>query len=434
MLALPASLGLVLTLAQPVNGRAAAEAESVATWERHELQVPLDHDQPAGESVRLSYELAEPFDPRRPTLLWVADGQQFQVRREGATVWLRDERLGLPPGAFNLVGLVGRGFDDEVSGRLRRGDGRVDWARAHHLLGSRQWVGDLEALRRKLVGDGGKVLLYGVSGGGYLVHEYLARHGAQVARAVTEVAPVRPLDGWLGLFDDPFWRELRQADAGRAEALARALAADPRRSDLVRLLQRQHYFVGAGELAAERLATVDEILRGDAEAIARRFEAYQVGAMRELEASDVGIGIAVRMYEFAEPVLRHVDLERGGVHPNLENEAGWAAPLLELARRGAIPPVAFDRRALGRLSAQVLVIGGRWDQTADYRAQIALAALYPEGELFLADDGHTLGRLEAAGGRRRLLATFLRHGLGSPELAALLVELEPLRWRERGGD
>src|SRR5690606_25521621 len=143
LLALPASLGLVLTLAQPVNGRAAAEAESVATWERHELQVPLDHDQPAGESVRLSYELAEPFDPRRPTLLWVADGQQFQVRREGATVRLRDERLGLPPGAFNLVGLVGRGFDEEVSGRLRRGDGRVDWARAHHLLGSRQWVGDL---------------------------------------------------------------------------------------------------------------------------------------------------------------------------------------------------------------------------------------------------------------------------------------------------
>jgi len=433
LLALPTSLGLVLTLAQAVPGQAPAQAEPAATWERHELVVPLDHDRQAEGSLRLTYELAEPFDPRRPTLLWVADGQQFQLRREGATVRLRDERLGLPAGAINLVGLVGRGFDDEVSGRLRDGDGRVDWVLAYRLLGSRQWVGDLEALRRELVGAEGKLLLYGASGGGYLVHEYLARHGEHVARALTEVAPVRPLDGWLGLFDDRFWRELQGGDAGRAERLAGALAANPRRDDLVRLLQRQHYFVGAGELAGERLAAVDEILRGDHEAIARRLEAYQVGAMRELEASDAGIGIAVRMYEFAEPVLRHVDLGGGAVHPNLENEAGWAAPLLELARRGAIPPVALDRRALHRLPAQVLVIGGRWDQTADYRAQIALAALYPQGELFLADDGHTLGRLEASGGRRRLLATFLLHGLGSPQLEALLVELEPLRWRESGG-
>lgn len=430
MLALPASLGLVLTLAQSMTGQVAAEAEPAATWERHELRVPLDHDQPAGESVRLVYELAEPFDPRRPTLLWVADGQQFQLRREGATRRLRDERLGLPPGAVNLVGLVGRGFDDEVSGRLRSGDGRVDWALAHRLLGSRQWVGDLEALRRELVGSEGKVLLYGVSGGGYLVHEYLARHGARVARAVTEVAPVRPLDGWLGLFDDPFWRELVAAEPSRAEALARALAASGRRTDLVRLLQRQHYFVAAGELAAQRQAAVDEIVRGDEAAIARRLEAYQVGAMRELEASDAAPAIAVRMYEFCEPVLRHVALGAAAVHPNLENEATWAAPLLELARRGDIPPVEFDRGALHRVAAEVLLVAGRDDQTADYRAQLALAAHFPNGELFLADDTHTLGQLEAAGARRRLLSTFLLHGLGSKRMTALLAELEPLRWKE----
>lgn len=137
------------------------------------------------------------------------------------------------------------------------------------------------------------------------------------------------------------------------------------------------------------------------------------------------------MYEFVHPVLGHVELGGDAVHPNLENEASLARPLLDLHRAGAIPEPPFDRRELHRVDAEVLVIGGRWDQTADYRAQIALASHYPSGELFLADDDHVLSRLQESGARKRLIATFLGHGLDSPAFRALVGKLEPLPWAER---
>lgn len=418
----------LLTLAAPLAGQETAAASPAPQAIRREIRVPLDHAAPDFGTGTIRIEMARPFDPAKPTLLIVADGQQFYLRREGAVARLEEERFG--PG-FNLVGVIGRGFSADVVARTRRADGSVDWALAYRLLGSRQWVEDLDRVRRELLGPDGKVLLYGVSGGGMLVHEYLAVHGDRVTRAVSESGPVRHLDAWLRLdHDRAFWHELRTADPRRASALSAALAKRPDRPEVIQLLQRQHYFVAAGDLAAERRRAIDEIIAGDEPAITRRKEAYQVDAMRDLMESETGVGIRVRMYEFVEPVLRHVRIDGEAIHPNIENEAILARPLLDLQRAGTIPPPPFDRRALQRVPAEVLVLGGRHDQTADYRAVLASAALYPRGELFLADDNHMLMRLTESGARRRLLATFLLHGLGSPEMEALLRELEPYRWTE----
>lgn len=395
---------------------------------RREIRVPLDHAAPDLGSAAIEIVLARPFDPELPTLLVVVDGQQFHLLREGAMERLVRDRLGE---GYNAVGVIGRGFSDEVAGRVRRDDGSVDWTLAYRLLNSRQWIEDLDRVRQELVGGDGRVMLYGVSGGGFLVHEYLAVHGDRVSRALTESAPVRPLDGWLRLRHDRFWDELVADDPDGARALAAALARRGDRDDVVRLLQRQHYFVGPDELAAERGAAIEEIVAGDEKAIARRKEAYQVDAIAELAAGDTGIGIAVRMYEFVHPVLRHVELADDAVHPNVENEAALARPLLELNRRGEIPDPPFDRRALRRVDADVLLVAGRHDQTADYRAQMVLAAHYSRGELFLADDDHVLSRMDEAGARRRLVSTFLRHGLEAPATRSVIAELETLRWVER---
>lgn len=401
----PRALSLALSLLISV-GAAVSPASAIAQTEpevdtaesstalRREIRVPLDHTAPDLGSAAIEIVLARPFDPQLPTLLVVADGQQFYLLREGAMERLVRERLGE---GYNAVGVIGRGFSEEIAGRVRRDDGSVDWALAYRLLNSRQWIEDLDRVRRELVVGDGQVMLYGVSGGGFLVHEYLAIHGDRVSRALTESAPVRPLDGWLRLRHDRFWDELIADDPEGARALASALARRSDRDEVVRLLQRQHYFVGPDELAAERGAAIEEIVAGDEEAIARRKEAYQVDA----------------------------------VHPNVENEAALARPLLELNRRGEIPDPPFDRRALHRVGAEVLLVAGRHDQTADYRAQMALAAHYSRGELFLADDDHVLSRMDEAGARWRLISTFLAHGLEARATRTVIAELETLRWVER---
>ncbi len=405
----------------------AVDEPAAAQQARREILVPLDHAAPESGTIGLQIEIARPFDPAKPTVLIVQDAQQFFLLNEGWVARFEKDTFGE---GFNLVGVIGRSFSPGIAAHLRRQDGSVDWVKAFRLLSSRQWIEDIDRVRRDLVGPEGRVLLYGVSGGGFLVHEYLAMHGERVTRAVTEAAPVRPIDAWLRLNHDRFWSEL-QGDPKRARALSQALAARPDRAELIQVLQRQHFFVKTEELAAERRKVIDEIIAGDEKALGRRKEEYQVNAVQQLLAKDVGIGIRVRMYEFCRPVLRHVRLDGEGIFPNLENEAILAGPLLDLQRSGAIPEPPFDRQALRRVPAEVLLIAGRHDQTADYRAQIALASLYPRGEIFLADDNHVSMRLAESGSRQRLIVTFLRHGLASPEMQALFRELDSFRWVER---
>src|SRR5262245_33565661 len=66
------------------------------------LQVPLDHGQPGGPAAAIDYELGAPFDPGKPTVLVVADAQQFHLR-PGALAALQRDQFG---DGFNVVGTV----------------------------------------------------------------------------------------------------------------------------------------------------------------------------------------------------------------------------------------------------------------------------------------------------------------------------------------
>jgi len=90
------------------------------------LEVPLDHDQPDGPTIELYYEFGAPFDRSLPTVLVVADGQQFYLRR-GALRELQESLFG--PG-LNVVGLVGRGSDPGVAPHAIGPDGKPDWEKA----------------------------------------------------------------------------------------------------------------------------------------------------------------------------------------------------------------------------------------------------------------------------------------------------------------
>jgi hypothetical protein len=78
-----------------------------------------------------------------------------------------------------------------------------------------------------------------------------------------------------------------------------------------------------------------------------------------------------------------------------------------------------------------MVLSGRLDHTVDYRAAIALAAAYPRGMLFLADDDHMFARMKEDHSRDRLMQAFLLHGPGSAPFRAALEAASAHRWTER---
>lgn len=386
--------------------------------------VPLDHADPRSPRLELRYELGAPFDRAKPTVFLVTDGQQFRI----APGRMAAEQRELFGDGFNVVGLYGRGATPEFQRAALGPDGKVDWTRAFTTFRAEQWVEDIDAVRRHLLGADGRMALYGTSGGALLAHQYLARYGSKVTRAFT-AATVEPwVVGALRLRTDRFWEELGADDRGR---LQRALAARPAERGLaVLLLQRQNFFVPVERLGGERTALIGALEAGDAARLAHLRREYQVDAVRELMDSPRGIAIRVREYEFALPAGDHQRLRDPGVHPDLEVHVMAARPLLDLHAAGRLPAPVFDSSATHGLAAEVFVLAGGRDHTVDWRSAVAVAARYPKGRLFLADDDHTFKRLRAAGSYLALLRGFLAGGAESDAFRKALDHAQPLRWRE----
>lgn len=393
----------------------------------YSVRVPLDHGAPWRGASAIRYELGAPFSADRPTVFVIADAQQFYVRR-GAMADLQKKLFG---DAFNVVGIMTRGTLDEFTRAARGPDGTPDWRQAWRLFNADQYVGDIEAVRRELEIPEGRLLLYGQSGGGYLVHQYLARYPKAAARAFTRV-PVHPFHvGALGLNPDRFWEEIGRTDPALREMLRGVLARRPaERAEILMTLQRQNFFVAPDRLGPARAELIRALAEGREADWRRLREAYQVDSVRSLFESEAGIPIRVRLYEFFEPSGGRSRLGGEAIHPDLENQASFAAPLMALRDAGAIPAPAFDPQAPHRVTAEVFVLAGRWDHTVDYRSLIALASSYPRHALFLADDDHQSHRMQETGADTLLLRAFLGHGLGSEPLRAALAQAEPHRWKE----
>ena len=144
-------------------------------------------------------------------------------------------------GAVNVVGLIGRGATQAFVDAALDGPAGPDWPRAWRIFRAEAWLDDLDELRVHLGGGEARVILYGVSGGAYLAHQYLARHGEHVLRAYTAAAVHPFLVGELGLATDRFWEELGERDPEDQARLARALEAHPDERFTIAMLLQNTY-------------------------------------------------------------------------------------------------------------------------------------------------------------------------------------------------
>ena len=398
------------------------------------VDVPIDHALPDGGSYEVIVEFGAPFDPRKPTVFVIADGQQFYVR-EGAVSRLQDDLFGRE---INVAGLIGRGSllsHEAARSQVIDATGEVDWAAAWRLLRAAQWIEDIEAVRAEVLGERGKVMLFGRSGGGLLVHQYLTIHGDNVSRAFTSAPVANPWSAFAGLDADRFWTEI---GASSPDAQKRVLAlldrGDFERSRIAMAFQRQNFFVPHDEIAEARLELLALLEAGESGALSGRLDAYQVAAVEAFFASEAAIPSRVRLYEFALPFLPAWRVEPRELNPDIEVVLHAASPLIVAADAGAIsaqPPENLLPALRQPFGPEVFVLAARWDHTVDYRGALALAARYADSVFWLADDNHTFAALVEHGLYAALLQSFLVHGTDSPELRAATARAEAHRWRDR---
>nr|GGH94293.1 hypothetical protein GCM10011355_08140 [Aquisalinus luteolus] len=380
------------------------------------IEVPVDHFDDQSGTFDLYVEFAEPFDPNKPTVFFLADGQQFFIR-QGSMARHRDR---LFSDDMNVVGIVGRGVPDaypDLAAMVGDDIATADWEMAWTLYRSAQWIEDIETVRRSLMGAQGKVILFGRSGGGALVHEYAAKYGEYVSRAFTAAPALSSMANYTRLPFDRFWAEVEDI-APDAHERFRTLMNDPDidRHELAVAFQRQNFFVTPDERDAERLRLLTTYEKRDAEMLAEMLTAYQVPQMAAFDAAPISIPSRVRLMEFRLPHVEKWRVEDDKLNPDIENILLSSAPVHD-AFLGDVPVAEFSLTPLHELKeTQVYILAGAHDHVVDYRGSIALAASYPSSAIFIADDGHTFPAMVDDGSYRDILVAFLMHGLGSEEL------------------
>jgi len=393
----------------------------------HKIDVPFDHSNPDLGTGSIYYEFGRPYDEAKPVVIVISDAQQFYIR-EGEVAKFQERWFG---DAFNVLGIVGRGTSPEFIQATIRDDEKPDWIKAWKIFNYSQWLADIDAVRQTVLGADGQILVYGESGGAMLAHQYLAEYGRHVSRAFTRAVVNPYIVGQLRLNSDRFWKEVGEYDPDLHLELEKALKRyDAERSVLVMTLQRQNFFVPPDQIGDARAELIRALAEGDDDYYAKVRQEYEVDAVQEVMSSSEAIPIRVRLFEFLSPTGAQERMEGPELYPDYEVQVNISGPLVDLADSGKISPATFPFRNLHILESEVFVLTGRWDHVVDYRSSIALAANYPKGYLFLADDDHMFKGFEESGLLAPLIQQFLHNGLDSTEFQDAANKAAPHRWRE----
>jgi hypothetical protein len=418
---------LILCLASLASFPGAAAFGQVKSGPVPTVRVPFVYEQPQMGHASLTLDFGAPFRRDLPTVLVIADGQQFYVQ-PGAMKALQESTFG--PGV-NVVGIVTRGATPSFIKASLNPDGKPDWLKAWRIFNSHEWIGDIESVRKALVGENGSVYLYGRSGGAYLVHEYLTMHAGHVSRAFTQSAVNPYLNAELGITLDSFWSDLGRQDSHLQAELLQALRLHPEeRLGILTTLQRQHFFLTSDKIAEARANLIHKLASGDLVLYRQARKEYEVDEMEAMAQSTDIIPQNVRVLELIAPSGAFAHLGDGRVYPLAETQAHAVQPLLDLQKAGLIKLTPFDFTALHRARTQLFLLSGRYDEAVDYRTGIALASGYSKHEHFIANDNHVFSTLTSNGMSQSLIVSFFGGGIGSRQLTDVLAQAAKYRWRE----
>lgn len=160
------------------------------------LQLPIDHNDSSRGNFTDFYILSPNFEPGENVVFWLFDNQQEAVGMITSPKdfeYFENKLEGL---SYVLIG--NRGVNPTLFPEVYNKDGSVNYSLAVNLYGSAQQIEDIEAVRQDMQDKGllpreGKIMLYGGSGGGFLVQQYLDRYGSHVSRALIESSGVPDL-------------------------------------------------------------------------------------------------------------------------------------------------------------------------------------------------------------------------------------------------
>lgn len=389
------------------------------------VEVPIDHYDLDKGVFNLEYEYGYPFDPNLPTIIIVADAQQFYVGR-GRIQKIQDELFG---DHFNILGIIPRGSNEELMAKFNTDQDVIDWDYAHQIFQSYQFIHDIQAIVKEVLKDQEEIYMYGQSGGAFLITEYLSLFPESKVKKVFIGASVNPIiESNLGVNHDNFQRNFLDNNPTSQMQLNHLFEKNifPRKL-VASLFQRQNFFVELVELEAMRTELMNHLYQKDTAYISALRNTYQIDALNQYLESKSGIPIRVRISEFINPLINNLEDSTDSFNPDLENSYHIAKPVVfdyEGKRRHIID--RFNEYRFSEYDGQIFILSARYDHVADYRSSIYLAGLAPNGKLFIVNDDHTFKSLKADGAYMKIVQNFFLN-----ETFNWLTNFDNHRWIER---
>ncbi len=150
------------------------------------IEMPLDHDNPDLGKYKGFYILSPNFSPKQNIIFYLTDGQQNKVHPSVSFELFEEKLVGL-----SYVVLGRRGHYPTLFPEVYDKNGNLEFQKAMNLYGTQQQIEDIEMVRKDLERKGylpsdGKIMLFGTSGAGILIQEYLAKYPNHVSRVILE--------------------------------------------------------------------------------------------------------------------------------------------------------------------------------------------------------------------------------------------------------
>lgn len=148
--------------------------------------MPVDHHDPGLGKYQGFYLLSPGFTAKKDVIFYLTDGQQNKVNTQPNFKYFEQK---LPGMSYVVMGR--RGSYPALFPEVYTKDGSLDYKKAMNLYGTEQQIEDIEMVRRDLEIKGylppdGKIMLFGTSGAGILIQEYIAKHGEHVSKVMLE--------------------------------------------------------------------------------------------------------------------------------------------------------------------------------------------------------------------------------------------------------
>lgn len=154
------------------------------------IQMPIDHENPALGNFTDFYLLSPNFKSNGTPVFMLFDNQQEAVGLEATTADFEyfDDMIGE---GLSYVLIGNRGVSPTLFPEVFNENGSPNRNKALRLYGSNEQIEDIETVRkdmlkRGLLPEDGKIMLFGGSGGGVLIQQYLDKYGEHVSRALIE--------------------------------------------------------------------------------------------------------------------------------------------------------------------------------------------------------------------------------------------------------